>query len=99
MFLEHRQRHPREKWYSLDTPHVRLKTLVDKLFLVVVLLEASTVFIAKWTNGNQVSAANEIGTKLDLWPQRMAHLNVAQMKIMASKELITRTNVPPEIGN
>jgi hypothetical protein len=43
--------------------------------------------------GNQASVANETGAKLDLWHQRMAHLNVGQMKTMASKELITGTDI------
>ena len=30
--------------------------------------------------GNQASVANETGAKLDLWHQRMAHLNVSQIK-------------------
>ena len=34
-------------------------------------------------HGNQASIANETGAKLDLWHQRMAHLNAGQMKIMA----------------
>ena len=44
--------------------------------------------------GNEGSVANGTGTKLDLWHQRMAHLNVDQMKTMASKELITGTDMP-----
>ena len=44
--------------------------------------------------GNRASIANETGAKLDLWHQRMAHLNAGQMKIMASKELITDTDIP-----
>ncbi len=43
---------------------------------------------------NQASIANETGTKLDLWHQRMAHLNVGQMKTMASKELTTGSDIP-----
>ena len=44
--------------------------------------------------GNQASVANETVSKLDLWHQRMAHLNVGQMKTMVSKELITGTDIP-----
>ena len=43
---------------------------------------------------NQATIANETGTKLDLWHQRMAHLNVGQMKTMASKELTTCSDIP-----
>ena len=44
--------------------------------------------------GNQASVDNETATKLDLWNQRMAHLNVGQMKAMASKELIKGSDIP-----
>lgn len=44
--------------------------------------------------GNQASVDNETATKLDLWDQRMAHLNVGQMKAMASKELIKGSDIP-----
>ena len=37
---------------------------------------------------NQASVANENGTKLDLWHQRMAHLNVGQMKIIRTHHKI-----------
>ena len=43
---------------------------------------------------NQASVANENCTKLDLWHQKMAHLNVGQMKTMASKELSTGSDIP-----
>jgi hypothetical protein len=45
-------------------------------------------------HGNLASIANETGAKLDLWHQRMVHLNAGQMKIMVSKELITGTDIP-----
>jgi hypothetical protein len=45
-------------------------------------------------HGKRASIANETGARLDLWHQRMAHLNAGQMKIMASKELITGTDIP-----
>ena len=43
---------------------------------------------------NQASIANETATKLDQWHQRMAHLNVGQIQTMASKELITGSDIP-----
>ena len=43
---------------------------------------------------SQASFVNETGNKMDLWHQRMAHLNVGQMKTMASKELVTGANIP-----
>ena len=38
--------------------------------------------------GNEASVANGTGTKLDLWHQRMAHLNVGRMKTWLQRNLL-----------
>jgi hypothetical protein len=42
----------------------------------------------------QVSVAERSSDKLNLWHQRMAHLNAGQMKTMVSREMVTGTDMP-----
>jgi hypothetical protein len=42
----------------------------------------------------QVSVAEISSDKLNMWRQKMAHLNAGQMKTMVSREMITGTDMP-----
>ena len=42
----------------------------------------------------QASVAERSSEKLNLWHQRMAHLNPGQMKIMVSRDMVTGTDMP-----
>ena len=42
----------------------------------------------------QASAAERSSNKLNLWHQRMAHLNAGHMKTMVSREIVTGTDMP-----
>ena len=42
----------------------------------------------------QVSVAAGLSNKLNLWHQRMAHLNIGHMKTMVSNKIVTGTNTP-----
>ena len=42
----------------------------------------------------QASVAERSSDKLNLWHQRMAHLNAGQMKTMVSREMVTGVDIP-----